>query len=58
MDTLSIIQSVETSAKPGDDLMEKKYSIDEVDVIVKEARRLQELETLKSVIVNLSKRND
>ena len=56
MGTIEIIQSVETSAQPGDDLMKHKYSIDDVDKIVKEAQRLKELETLNGVILNLCKK--
>ena len=54
MDTLTIIQMADTGIDAGTDLCKHKYSVEEVDLIVKETKRQQELETLNKVILNLS----
>lgn len=57
MYTLDIIQHAETKIPPGTDLYKYKYSLEEVDVIVREAQARKEVETLKNIILYISKKS-
>lgn len=57
MDTLNTIQNAETKIQAGTDLYRYKYNLDEVDIIVKEAQRQKEIDTLKNIILYISKKS-